>query len=995
MKAAAIILFCHFKTTDMKKWIPLFLTQFLGVLNDNLLKHLIIFIGIIWVSEPMQAVIIPLATGLLVLPYVLFSPFAGLISQLQNKKTIVRIAKFAEIPIMVLAVVGFKFESIALLLISLFLMGLQSALYSPSKLGLIKDVAGKSDLNKGTGIMEFLGFAAILISTIMAGYIAELSVNQITIIAVVLILISIAGWVASIRIDPKEVENENLVRGSILPLRFLKESYSRAKKTKGLNKIILGLGMFWMIASLIQMNLLVYCSEVLELSSVGTSIIWAVTTIGIALGCFIAGIINRSRVELGISVFGAIGLSVFTLIIGFSKMEAAGFCLILFFGAFSAGLYKIPLNSWMQERCKSGELPPNLAYLNMIVFVIVLISSGIFAFFMQYFDSTAVFQLLGGISTVLAIYMLIKNPAEFIRLIVFALARSLYKMNIKGVDHIPKRSGALIVANHLSFMDFVLIVGSVPRKVRYVMFKDVYENRWLNWFFRSLNMIPIAPRSKNNLKEFNKLCQDQINQGHVVVIFAEGMVTRNGHLHEFKRGMEHIGAGITAPIIPIHMDGVLGTPFTYLSGRSKAEKFKLKNLRQKVFINIGEPMPSYSTAFEVRQKVMELNADNLVTRIADDQLAHHEFIGYSFKNKKKIAFTTDRLSITHKQLLKKVVTRAKGLKKQLSGKSGAILFIKDDLEHNVTCLAMSLAGKTAILADEKGKNINILRKKFTSNTVITDQPIGKVDFAPLWIRDLDKESVSLPLVRILRRLKKVDKYFGNLHDKYDRVLVASSENDHVAITHQNIIATIYGLDQVNDLSNYGNTKAFFGKETTIHNLLNVWIPASKVITGSTGREMHHLETLIGKEEDLHQVLGTIHTDSVRNIITDFKEHSLFDDVLDTTKINIQTGFGLLGNIPILSLNTSDFNGKDIAGKPLHQIGSQPQSAGRPLPGLAVQIVDISNWNKVMKANEVGTILIRGAHIAQQLTFKSADYLNGWLNTKMKGFIDEKGFVHFV
>ncbi|MFT7611518.1 MAG: 1-acyl-sn-glycerol-3-phosphate acyltransferase [Parvicellaceae bacterium] len=979
----------------MKKWMPLFLTQFFGVLNDNLLKYLIIFIGVLWVSEDMQSLVIPIASALLVLPYVLFSPFAGLLSQLKSKTSIVKIAKLAEIPIMALAIIGFSIENITLLLVSLFLMGLQSAIYSPSKLGLIKDVAGKSDLNRGTGIMDFLGFIAVLLSTVLAGYIANLSANQITIIGVILLLIAVAGWFTSTKISTPVLKDEAPNRISIMPLKFMKESFLKAKKIRGLNMVILGLGMFWFIASLIQMNLLVYCKEVLLLDSVGTSVIWAITTIGIALGCFTAGIINKSRVELGISVIGAIGLAVFTLIAAFADLGSYGFCAILFFGAFSAGLYKIPLNSWMQERSSSKELPSNLAYLNMVVFIIILISSGIFALFMSHLDSIAVFYLIGFASLILAIYILIKNPAEFVRIIVFIMARVIYKMNIKGVQNIPKDSGALIVANHLSFMDFILIAGSVPRKIRYVMFKDTYDHKLMKWFFKSLNMIPIAPRGRNNLQDFNKLCQDQINQGHVVVIFAEGMVSRNGHLHEFKRGMEHIANKITAPIIPIHMEGVLGTPFTYLAGNSKSEKFRFKNLRNKVFINIGEPMKPTSTSFEVRQKVMELNADNLAARIEENQLSHHDFIEYSFKNLRSHAFQTDRNPISHRQLIKRVFTRAKGIKTKLDGKSSAIIFIDDQLEHAITCLAMSLAGKTSILAKANGTDIDYLRRKFITNTVLTDKPIAKVDFSPVWISHLDDKKMSVPFIRMIRLFNSIDRYFNNKHDKYDKVIIGSSDDGNTATTHQNLIATIYGLGQVNNLAKYGNLKVFFGEETSIHNLLSAWLPACKPIIGATGDDLMKVNSVIGLEEDIHDNLPHLNSKSLQNIITDFNKFSILSDVIDANKINIQTGFGLLGNIPILSLNTKDFVGQDIAGKSLHQIGSNNESAGRPLPGLAVQIVDANNWNNVLMANEVGTILIRGAQIAQQLTLKTADYLNGWLNTKMTGYIDEKGFVHFV
>jgi len=978
----------------MKKWIPLFLTQFLGVLNDNLLKHLIIFIGILWVSEELQEIVIPLASGILVLPYLIFSPLAGHLTINRKKKSIVAIAKFTEIPIMILATVGFSTESITILLISLFLMGLQSALYSPAKLGLIKDISRGANLSKGTGIMEFLGFIAILLSTILAGYIAELPSNQFTVIAALLLVIAVAGWITSIRIKPQEeTVHFSSTKNTVLPLRFIKRSFTSAKRTKGLNSTILGLGIFWLIASLLQMNLLVHCNSTLELNAFETSVIWSVTIAGIAIGCFLAGIINKHRVELGISVLGTVFLAICTSIIANCTLGILSFGVVLFLGAVSAGLFKIPLNSWMQERSSSEDLPQHLAYLNMVVFLIVLISSGLFAFVISAYDSIVVFKLINAICLVLALVMLFKNPSEFLRTIVYLIARCVYKMNINGISNIPKDSGALIVANHLSFMDFILIVGAVPRQIRYVMFKGIYNIRGLKWLFKSLNMIPISPRNKNDLNEFNLLCQTQINQGHVVVIFAEGMITRNGHTHEFKRGLEHIGHGIDAPIIPLHMEGVLGSPFTYLAGKTKAEKFQLKNLRKEVFINIGSHLPPSTTAFEVRQAVMELNAENLSTRIKDNQLAHHDFIKYSLTNLKRPAFTTHLGPLKHKMLLKKVYGRAQGIKHILGEKSTAILFIKDPLEHAVTMLAMTLAGKTSILTNEKGKNLSYLGKKFKTKTVLTDQPVGQTDYDPVWLSQLDKRKISLTRIRILSLFKRTDKYFKNEHDKFDSVLITSSGAETTALTHQNILSTIYALEQVNDLDKYGQTKALFSKNTAMHAIINIWLPATRSIIGAY--KSTKVNTIVGENDDICEFLGKNNPLELKHIITDFSRSPMLMKLVSSRSICIQTGFGLLGSTPILSLNTTDFHGKDIAGKPLFQIGSKPNSAGRPLPGIAVQIVDPSNWNNVLKANEVGTILIKGAQVSKAYTTKSVEFINGWLNTKLTGYMDEKGFVNIT
>lgn len=979
----------------MKNWTPLFLTQFLGILNDNLLKHLIIFISILWVSSELEEIIIPIATGLLVLPYVLFSPFAGFLSQIKTKRSIIRVAKLAEIPIMTMAAIAFSIENIILLLLSLFLMGLQSAIYSPAKIGLIKEIAHGSNISKGTGLMEFFAFIAILLSTVLAGYIANLSSNQTSIIAITLISIAFTGWLSSLLIRSNNNQEEQNYNTSVLPLKFLKNSYKKSKKTKGLNTVIFGLGMFWLIASMLQMNLLVHCNSVLQLNPLETSAVWAIVIIGIALGCLLAGIINKHRVELGLSILGAIGLALFTSIIAFSTTSTPTFYISLFLGAMSSGVFKIPLNSWMQERCSTRDLPNRLAYLNMVVFLIVLMSSAIFALLTYSSSSIGIFKFIATISILLSLIMVVKNPSEFIRIIAFFIAKICYKLNVKGIHNIPKKSGALIVANHLSFMDFIIIVGAVPRQVRYVMFKDIYDIKWLKWLFKSLNMIPISPRSKNNLKDFNTLCQDQINKGHVVVIFAEGMITRNGHMHEFKRGLEHIAKGIDAPIIPIHMDGVLGTPFTYLSGKPKAEKFKLKNLREKVFVNVGAPMPSNSSSFCVRQMVTRLQAESVANRIDDKELAHHEFIRYSLKHPSRIAFEDARIPITQKTLLKQVFRRAIGIKKVLQGKASAILFISNPYEHAITTLAMSLAGKTSILADKTGSKISTLRREFKCNTVLTDQPIGRVDFKPIWVSQLDRKKMTSMKIRFLNLTKMVDVYFSNKHDKFDHVVISSTLDTNTTLTHQNIIATIYGLQQVNDLNEYGKTNAFFEKDSSIHNILNVWLPATKPIIGANSSNFEGLNTIIGKEENLHKVIGEMNKNDLKHIITDYQKHSILTDVIDIKKTKIQRGFGLLENVPILSLNTNDFHGKDIAGRPLFQVGTDHNTAGRPLPGLAVQIVDPSNWTKHLHANEVGAILVAGAQIAQQLTLKSAVWINGWLNTNMTGYLDNKGFIHIV
>ncbi|NQY09046.1 MAG: MFS transporter, partial [Flavobacteriales bacterium] len=293
----------------MKKWSALFSTQFLGVLNDNLLKNLICFVGVMWLAEESRTEIISLAGALLVLPFILFSPLAGVLAVRKSKQFVVRIAKLIEIPIMLVASVGFLSEDIYMILVALFLMGLQSALYSPSKYGLIRDVGGADNIPYGTGTMEMLSFVAVLLGTVLAGVISDVDNLKSIIIVVALLGFALSGWLTSRKINVEESPVEVNPNVTINPVKFLVRNVKWARSIKGLNITILGLSAFWFIGALLQMNLIIHCPVELGFSNTQTSMVMAFMAVGIGLGCWLAGYISKKKIELGIVPIGAIGLS--------------------------------------------------------------------------------------------------------------------------------------------------------------------------------------------------------------------------------------------------------------------------------------------------------------------------------------------------------------------------------------------------------------------------------------------------------------------------------------------------------------------------------------------------------------------------------------------------------------------------------------------------------------------------------------------------------------
>ena len=570
------------------KWLPLFLTQFLGVLNDNFLKNVIIFISIFWLAEDQQGIIIPLASALLVLPFVLSSPLAGRMAQMYSKQRIYEYAKLAEIPIMGIAIIGFFMANIWVVMFALLLMGFQSALYAPSKYGLIRDVGGTEGLSYGVGTMELLTFLGVLLGQIAAGLVSDQSQGVAIMVAIVLMGLAIAGYFTSRQIKVKEEQVEKEPMGSIEPFTFLYKTFRWANGIKGLNTTIMGLGSFWFVAAMIQMNIYEHAPDVYLLSNTGTSIVMALIAIGIGLGCFISGKLSKSRVELGMVPLGGLGLSILLTIFATTELSLYPFVVCLFFAALFSGFYKVPLSAWIQERVEGRKLGLALAYNQLVAFLFILVAAGVFGYVANKFDTYAVFAVLAVVSWFMTLITMANIPAMMLRFIAYMITRSYFKIEVTGAEHIPKKSGALLVANHLSLMDAFFMVAAVPRMLRFVVAKDIYEFPLFNWLLKRLNMIPISERlDKVKLDEFNTLCREEVNAGHILCIFPEGQISRIGHLLEFKKGIEHIAKGVNVPIIPVQMEGVRGVPLSFEIGSSKPMMPWLKSFRKRISIQIA------------------------------------------------------------------------------------------------------------------------------------------------------------------------------------------------------------------------------------------------------------------------------------------------------------------------------------------------------------------------------------------------------------------------
>ena len=371
-------------------WLPLFLTNFLSVLNDNVIKYLVIFIGVGWVSIEYQPYVVPVASAMLVIPFIFFSPLAGRYAKIYEKKKIMIWGKFAEIPIMLVAIVGFIFQSLPIVMTAVLLMGLQSTMFSPAKYGLIRDIRGKEGISFGTGMMEMLTFVGVLLGTVFSGKLANFLKEDynIGVLSAVLLSVALLGWIMAKLIKADESPVIESKHDTLNPLLFIYKQYRVAKHFPGVNDAIFGLSLFWLIGATIQYDITDHARYIFGLDDLSTGIIMSVAAIGIAVGAILTGWLSGKHVHLGYVILGSVGLGISMFLIMLLDPAKDVFIALIFMGAFFAGFFKIPLNSYVQDAVQGRKLGDILGYLNVMVFVFILLSAAIYALFNYLTSST-------------------------------------------------------------------------------------------------------------------------------------------------------------------------------------------------------------------------------------------------------------------------------------------------------------------------------------------------------------------------------------------------------------------------------------------------------------------------------------------------------------------------------------------------------------------------------------------------------------------------------
>ena len=558
------------------------LMSFLTAVNDNMYRWLIIPIAKAQVRagaesaeqiESQESLILSLGLGSLVLPFVIFAPWSGWLADRFSKRTTTIWLKVAEVILVGLGVWSIGSDHLPIMFAVLFLLGTQSALLSTAKFGIIPELVPRSALSAANGLVALVTLVAVIAGTVAGNELAERTVSNgsasLWLPAVALHVVAVLGLLGSFLIHRVPSANPGL-EFPWNPVRYSWRDLQLVISDRPVLRVTLGITFFWSLASLAQMNIDTFVTRELHQSQTNVGLFLAVLSIGVGLGSVLAGWWSGGRVELGMVPFGAFLMALACVLLFFSRHSAAASASMLAMIGIGGGLFNVPLNAYLQERSPHGKLGAILAAGNQLTSLGMVGVAGLFWLLRDPMQLSAahIFLVCGvGILPIL-VYVVWLLPQATIRFIVWLLSRFVYRVRLYDIDNLPESGSALLVANHVSWLDGVLLLLSSSRNIRMVAYADYIQRKHIGWLADLFGIIPIrAGDGPRALMASLNTARDALKSGELVCIFAEGQITRTGQLQKFERGLVKILKGTDAPVIPVYLDELWGSIFSYERGR--------------------------------------------------------------------------------------------------------------------------------------------------------------------------------------------------------------------------------------------------------------------------------------------------------------------------------------------------------------------------------------------------------------------------------------------
>ncbi len=1036
------------KLLNLRGFIPFIVILFINAMVD--IGHKITIQNVLLKSFEGDTLIIlsALINAMILLPFILlFSP-SGYISDRFSKTKVIRYAAISAIFLTLLITLsyyqGWFYTAFALT----FLLAVQSAIYSPSKYGLIRELAGIENLGAVNGIVQAVTIVAILLSSILFSIVFE---NYYSGVETHDILQSIApiGWVLvalsllecyyayKLPIFNLAKDQSRFKMQSYLNLSYLKQNVKLITSDQNIWLSILGLSIFWGVGQMIVAAFPAHYKAITgDENAIIVQGILAVSAIGLIFGSMLAGRFSKLHIELGIVPVGAIGISGSLLLFSMSTdLYFMGLASMLF--GFFGGLFIVPLNASIQYFAKESELGTVLAGNNFIQNIVMVLFLLLTIVFVKVGLTSSMLFVIGAMVTLLgSLYSIKKLPHLFIRILLFPILWTRYTLHVKGLQNLPQSGGVLLLGNHISWIDWLIIQSASPRAIKFVMAKSIYSKWYIKWFVDFFNVIPISGTSgRTSLEQIKK----RLNNGEVVALFPEGRISYNGQLGEFKKGFELALKDTDHPIIPFYIHGLWGSTFSRASDQFK--KMTKEGAKRNITVMFGKTLPSATSAEVVKQKINALSHQTWEEQISALKPLQYSWLKRAksqlFKRSIVDALGTD---LSNGKVITAVLLFINALK-PLEGKNIGVLLPSSSI-GSIVNMALIILGKRPV-------NLNYTMSSDVMKNAMTKAEITTVISSEKFIKKLATKGFdfSQTLNKELMLLENVGKtfsktdrltallqayllptwfleklYFAEVTIDDTATILFSSGSEGVPkgieLTHKNLMANI---KQISALMNFQEGDVILNSLPIFHSFgltVTTLLPLCEGITMVSAPDPTDAPA-IGKLAARYQAtimfgtstffrlyarnkkLNPLMFKSIRMIVAGAEK--LKPEIKNAFRqkfgLEIFEGYGATETAPVISVNMPDALDLDSMRT---VVANKVGSVGQALPGTIVKIVD-PNTLEELAIDEDGLIIVGGPQVMKgyltepEKTAEVIVEIEGirFYKTGDKGHVDSNGFITIV
>lgn len=1048
------------------------LMTFLTAVNDSMFRWLIVPIAKQlfhrergYSLEDAESLVLPLGLCLFMLPFALFAPWTGWLADRFSKRSSIIALKVIEVVLMALGVWSIQAASIPGMFIVLFLIGTQAAMIGTAKFGIIPELVQRRDISAANGLSGLATLIGVIGGTV-AGYgLADLtlSLGQVGLAWSSLSLLSVAilGTCGAMLMrhvpaaDPNDVFPRNLIVDSWRDIQLVMND-------RAILRVTMGIVFFWALASLAQMNIDVFVNQELA-DNVGARTaavaeqrtdaaasqpagaqgakppinpgpFMAMLVIGVGLGSLLAGWWSNGRVELGMVPFGTMMMALACILLYFCKDSPvlAGAMLMLI--GLGGGLFNVPLNAYIQERCPHNQLGAVLAAGQQLTAIGMLVAAGFFWLLQEPLNLTApqIFLVCGLGIIPIVVYVLWLIPQATIRFFVWLLSRFAYRVRTYGIENVPEQGSALLVANHVSWIDGILILLTSSRPIRMVAYADYVQGRIAQRLAKMFGIIPIrAGDGPRALVQSLNTARQALLDGELVCIFAEGKITRTGQLLKFERGMLKILRDTDAPVVPVCLDELWGSIFSYERGKFIWKKPKY--WPYPVSISFGAPIPKVDNTDVVRNAVLELSAKSVLLRKERSMIPARRLIRQCrLAWKRRKVADSGGTELTGGRLLTGSFAFHRLLTKQV---------LKPDVQYVGLLLPPSVGGvlaNTALtLAGKVTVNLNYtltddvvnycireagIKQVITSRAFMDKKPMT-LDAELVFLEDLKTRITGFDKFRALLTARCVPASLLARKLKLDRIKAddpltviftsgSTGEPKGVMLSQHNISSNV---DAVNELMRLTSADGLLGVLPFFHSFgftVTMWLPLAadpSVVYHFNPLDSRTVGELVEKYGStiLAATPTFLRSYLKRCTVEQFKTLNLVivgaEKMPDDLRVAFKEkfgfepteGYGTTEMSPVASFNIPESRMGDEAKR---DVGTKHGTVGRVIPGCAAAVFD-PETNVMLGANQEGLLKIKGPNIMLgylNQPKKTAELIqDGWYNSGDMAVIDEDGFIRIT